>query len=92
MKLIAVAALFVLNVGSTVCASPDEQKLGKDLGYPVGNAARRSWLDDESMRVGSFTHQAEIPGFYNGKPNVLPGRQADAAPHCGERARLSVGH
>jgi CubicO group peptidase (beta-lactamase class C family) len=71
MKLIAVAALFVLNVGSTVCAAPDEQKLGKDLGYPVGKAARRSWLDDESMRVGSFTHQAEIPGFYNGKPNVL---------------------
>jgi CubicO group peptidase (beta-lactamase class C family) len=71
MKPIASAALLVFSLGSIVCAAPDEQRLGKDSGYPVGKAARSSWLDDESMRVGSFTHQGEIPGFYSGKANVL---------------------
>ena len=67
----AIVAHLALNLGSIAAAAPDEQKLGKDSGYPVGKAAKRNWLDDESMRVGSFTHQAEIAGFYNGKPNVL---------------------
>ena len=71
MKSVAFAAVLALNFTSVVCAAPDEQKLGKAAGYPVGNAARSSWFDDESMRVGSFTHQGEIPGFYNGKANVL---------------------
>jgi CubicO group peptidase (beta-lactamase class C family) len=71
MKPIVFAPLLVLSFGSIVCAAPDEQRLGKDSGYPVGKAPRSSWLDDESMRVGSFTHQGEIPGFYNGKANVL---------------------
>ena len=71
MKSIAFAAVLALNFTSVACAAPDEQKLGKAAGYPVGSAARSSWFDDESMRVGSFTHQGEIPGFYNGKANVL---------------------
>jgi hypothetical protein len=70
MKPVAIAVL-VLTFGSVVCAAPDEQRLGKDSGYPVGKAARCSWLDEESMRVESFTHQGEIPGFYGGKANIL---------------------
>jgi len=47
----------------------DEEKLGKDRGYPIGTA--RTWFYDESVRVGSFTAQAEIPGIANGSVNVL---------------------
>ncbi|MGZ5201144.1 MAG: serine hydrolase domain-containing protein [Telluria sp.] len=50
-------------------AAPDEETLGKDKGYPVGNV--RNWFYDESVRVGSFTAQAEIPGIFQGKVNVL---------------------
>jgi len=50
-------------------AAPDEDKLGKAAGYPVGTAA--TWFFDESVRVGSFTHQAEIPGIYRGGVNKL---------------------
>jgi CubicO group peptidase (beta-lactamase class C family) len=50
-------------------AAPDEEKLGKAQGYPVGNA--RNWFYDESVRVGSFTAQGEIPGIFAGKANVL---------------------
>ena len=35
----------------------------------IGNSA--NWYYDESVRVGSFTHQAEIKGIFRGKPNVL---------------------
>jgi CubicO group peptidase (beta-lactamase class C family) len=52
-----------------VSAAPDEEKLGKAQGYPVGNA--RNWFYDESVRVGSFTAQGEIPGIFAGKVNVL---------------------
>jgi CubicO group peptidase (beta-lactamase class C family) len=55
-------------------AAPDEDKLGKALGYPVGTA--KTWFFDESVRVGSFTAQAEIPGIYGGKPNVLAASSA----------------
>ena len=50
-------------------AAPDEDRLGRAAGYPVGVA--RNWYYDESVRVGSFSHQAEIPGLYNGGVNVL---------------------
>ncbi len=71
MKIVAIAFASVLGISSIAVAAPDEQKLGKGAGYPVGKAARSSWLEDESMRVGSFTHQGEIPGMYQGKANVL---------------------
>jgi CubicO group peptidase (beta-lactamase class C family) len=67
--------IWLCSVVTTAMAAPDEQILGRDQGYPVGKAARSSWLDDPSMRVGSFTHQGEIPGLYNGRSNVL--RRAD---------------
>jgi CubicO group peptidase (beta-lactamase class C family) len=35
----------------------------------VGTA--RTWFTDESVRVGSFTHQAQIPNLFNGKANEL---------------------
>lgn len=50
-------------------AAPDEELLGKSKSYPVGNI--RNWFFDESVRVGSFTHQAEIVGIFNGKANEL---------------------
>jgi CubicO group peptidase (beta-lactamase class C family) len=51
-------------------AAPDEDRLGKQRGYPVGTAA--SWFFDESVRVGSFSHQAEIKGIYRGEVHTLP--------------------
>ncbi len=60
---------------SLAYAAPDEDKLGRRDGYPVGNAAK--WYYSEPVRVGSFTHQAEIKGIFHGKPNVL---QPAAAP------------
>lgn len=38
--------------------APDEQRLGKALGYPVGDA--RSYFYKESVRVGSFSRMEEI--------------------------------
>jgi CubicO group peptidase (beta-lactamase class C family) len=49
-------------------AAPDEDKLGKAQHYPVGTAG--TWLNEE-LRVGSFTHQGEIPGIYRGLAHVL---------------------
>ena len=63
------AAALVALCAAGALAAPDEDKLGKAAGYPVGTAA--TWFFDESVRVGSFTHQAEIPGIYRGKVNVL---------------------
>jgi CubicO group peptidase (beta-lactamase class C family) len=64
--------LFILvpvTFASLAHAAPDEERLGKPFGYPVGNAA--NWYYDESVRVGSFSHQAEIKGIFHGQPNVL---------------------
>jgi len=56
----------------SVYAEPDTQALCKDRGYPIGQAGRvNNWFFDECMRVGSFTHQGEIAGIYNGKANVM---------------------
>lgn len=61
--------LLLASIAAHAAAAPDEDKLGKALGYPAGNA--RSWFYDESVRVGSFTSQGEIPGIFGGKANVL---------------------
>jgi CubicO group peptidase (beta-lactamase class C family) len=64
------ACMSLLAAASLAWAAPDEDKLGKSRGYPVGNAG--SWFSTESVRVGSFTHQAEIPGLFRaGKPHML---------------------
>jgi CubicO group peptidase (beta-lactamase class C family) len=69
-------AVFLLWAAGSACAAPapDEDKLGKPLGYPVGTA--KNWFYDESVRVGSFTAQGEIPGIFGGKANLLPASSA----------------
>jgi CubicO group peptidase (beta-lactamase class C family) len=56
-------------------AAPDEEALCQSRHYPVGNA--RNWFFDECVRVGSFSHQAEIPGIFGGSVNTM---QPSAAP------------
>ena len=75
-------ALASCLVGSaTALAAPDEETLCKSRGYPVGTA--RNWFFDECVRVGSFTHQAEIPGIFGGSVNTM---QPSAAPLVLEKA------
>ena len=75
-------ALVACLVGSaTALAAPDEETLCKSRGYPVGTA--RNWFFDECVRVGSFTHQAEIPGIFGGSVNTM---QPSAAPLVLEKA------
>ena len=50
-------------------AEPNESTLCKAQGYPVGTA--RTWFMDPCMRVGSFSHHAEIPGIFGGVANVM---------------------
>lgn len=64
------APLILLAALSPVSAAPDEDKLGKQQGYPVGKGG--DWFTNESVRVGSLTHQAEIRGLFGGRVNVLP--------------------
>ena len=61
--------LIALTWAQLASATPDEDRLGKGKDYPVGSAA--TWYYLEAVRVGSFTHQAEIKGLFQGKPNVL---------------------
>jgi len=91
---------FVLGLfGAGSQAAPDEVRLGRSLGYPVGTAA--TWFTQEALRVGSFTHQAEIEGLMNGgvhqlSPSALPMplRRADHEPpfrwHIDARRNLGV--
>ena len=97
MKVVALFAMIALSFGSIALAAPDERELGRDEGYPVGTAARSSFLDTESMRVGSFTHHGEIPGLYGGKANVLkradrPMALASAAPETDYRWSIGQQH
>ncbi len=50
-------------------AAPDEDRLGRAQGYPVGTQA--TWYSQEQVRVGSFTHQGEIKGLMNGNVHGL---------------------
>ncbi|WP_167758730.1 serine hydrolase domain-containing protein [Zemynaea arenosa] len=61
--------LLFATAATAACAAPDEDKLGKAQGYPVGTA--KNWFYDEAVRVGSFTAQGEIEGIFGGKANVL---------------------
>ena len=62
-------SLLLACVSSGGHAAPDEELLGREKGYPVGQAS--NWFHLESVRVGSFTHQAEIPGLMNGSVHEL---------------------
>ncbi len=65
----AVAALALAAGCAFAPPAPDDWKLGRAEGYPVGTA--RTWFNDESVRVGSFSAQGEIPGIANGKAHAL---------------------
>jgi CubicO group peptidase (beta-lactamase class C family) len=69
MSLLVRSALLLLLASGTAGAAPDEQKLGKDAGYPVGKAS--TWYYNESVRVGSFSHQADISGLFRGGQHTL---------------------
>ena len=73
MRGIVVASVFAtIGIAANALAAPDEIKLGKREGYPIARIGNnKNWYFDESVRVGSFTHQAEIPGLLNGKVNTL---------------------
>lgn len=68
MRGVVTAILLVALAGSAI-AAPDEDALGKAQGYPVGTAI--TWRTLESVRVGSFTAQGEIPGIANGGVKIL---------------------
>lgn len=63
------AASALLACAAAAPAAPDEERLGRDQGYPVGTAA--TWFFDESVRVGSFSHLSDIPGLFDGRTNTL---------------------
>lgn len=80
-------------------AAPDEERLGRDQGYPVGVVG--TWFTQESVRVGSFSHQAEISGLMNGgvhrlaasgQPLPLPRVATEPAYrwHVGAQRNLSI--
>lgn len=70
-----------LCLAANAMAAPDEDRLGKQRGYPVGTAA--TWFFDESVRVGSFTAQGEIPGLFAGRANTLaPSDKPMPLPHA----------
>ena len=76
-------AAALICAGAPLSAAPDEDRLGRALGYPVGT--RATWFTDESVRVGSFTHQGEIPGLLGGNANVLaPARTPMPLPRATE--------
>ena len=79
------SVLLLAVMTASALAAPDEELLGKSKGYPVGTAA--NWYFDESVRVGSFTHQDQVPNLYGGKLNealaggvVMPLPKADKEP------------
>lgn len=70
MKILnAFLLLFVLTHSLVAHAEPEETELCKENGYPVGTS--RTWFMDRCVRVGSFTHHAEIPGIFGGVANVM---------------------
>ncbi len=63
-------AVLALGAGCALAPSaPDDWKLGRAEGYPAGTA--RNWFTDESVRVGSFSSQGEIPGIAGGRAHAL---------------------
>ncbi len=62
-------SLLIIGSASFAYAEPDEARLCKAQGYPIGTA--RTWFMDSCVRVGSFTHQAEIPGIFDGVANAM---------------------
>jgi CubicO group peptidase (beta-lactamase class C family) len=74
------ALLLVCCGAAHAQAAPDEELLGKSLGYPVGTPT--TWFADERVRVGSFSHLDSILPYRRllraDSPRALP--VASAAP------------
>src|SRR3954468_15077902 len=66
--LFSCAALVVL--GLPAHAAPDEDLLGKAAGYPVGT--RANWYNEESVRVGSFSHLDQLLPHYTLVKSAAP--------------------
>lgn len=70
----ALGLCLALALSTGADAAPDEERLGRDQGYPVGTAA--NWFVDERVRVGSFSHLDGISGILGGQVRWLrPGRR-----------------
>lgn len=54
LRRILMSCVMLVVLASPAAAGPDEERLGKRAGYPIGS--RASWFYDESVRVGSFSH------------------------------------
>jgi hypothetical protein len=84
----APACALALAVAAPAFAAPNDERLGRSHGYPVSKAGNdNGGYCDEIVRVGSFTHRAEIPGPFRGKVNSLeraahplPRRKSGAEP------------
>lgn len=68
-RAIVIATLLTTLTVASAHAAPDEDKLGKAQGYPVGNA--RTWFFDEKVRVGAFSAQGDIPALSGGVAKVM---------------------
>lgn len=55
---VALLGAAVLGFPSLTKAAPDEERLGKAAGYPIGTPS--TWFFDEKVRVGSFSHLDRI--------------------------------
>jgi CubicO group peptidase (beta-lactamase class C family) len=69
-----IAVLVVCCCTAYAHAAPDEELLGKDLGYPVGTPA--TWFSNERVRVGSFSQLDSILPYRRllraDRPRALP--------------------
>ena len=52
MKLFLMTLITMMTLENPACAAPDEDILGKALGYPLGTA--ENYFTDDSLFVGSF--------------------------------------
>jgi CubicO group peptidase (beta-lactamase class C family) len=52
----------LVTLTSAAVGAPDEERLGKAAGYPIGT--RSSWFYDESVRVGSFSNLDKLLPHY----------------------------
>jgi CubicO group peptidase (beta-lactamase class C family) len=80
LRRILIAVLLICCGAAYARAAPDEELLGKDLGYPIGTPT--TWFSDERVRVGSFSHLDSILPYRRllraDSPRALP--VASAAP------------
>jgi CubicO group peptidase (beta-lactamase class C family) len=74
MSGLVVGCASIYLLASAVAAAPDEERLGKSAGYPVGT--RANWFFEEKVRVGSFSHLDKLYPHNRlpkaGQPSPLP--------------------